>query len=242
MPKMRLDKFLAKCGLGTRTEVKDIIRGKRIKVDGEIVKDAGLNIDTDAAQVTVDERTLVYKEFHYLMLNKPVDVISATKDRLHSTVLDLLPQGYTHLDLFPVGRLDKDTEGLLLLTDDGKLAHRLLSPKKHVPKVYLARINAPVTDSDIQRFAQGIELEDFTTMPAQLEVLEPGEEPLTKVIIHEGKFHQVKRMFHAVGKEVLHLKRIAMGSLELDPQLEPGEVRELSLDELAQLQDLGVKG
>ena len=235
MPRMRLDKFMAKCGLGTRTEVKGIIRSKKVTVDGEIARDAGMNIDSDTSSIAVNGDLLVYKENHYLMLNKPAGVISATRDRLHPTVIDLLPEGFGHLDLFPVGRLDKDTEGLMILTDDGKLTHRLLSPKKHVPKTYRARVKGAVDEMDVQIFKQGIDLEDFTTMPAHLEILEAGPESQIQVTIHEGKFHQVKRMFAAVDKEVLYLQRIAMGGLELDPGMEPGEIRELTDDELAVL-------
>lgn len=237
MARMRLDKYLAKCGLGTRTEVKNLIRSGQVSVNGVQAKDAGLIVDPDTATIEAEGALLEYSEFHYLMLNKPAGVISATRDRLHSTVLGLLPAQFQHLDLFPVGRLDKDTEGLLLLTDDGQLAHRLLSPRKHVPKTYLARVQGAVDTADIDRFARGIDLEDFTTMPAQLKVLESGPESLTQVTIYEGKFHQVKRMFKAVGKEVLFLQRIAMGALSLDPNLKPGAIRELTADELAELRD-----
>jgi len=237
MTRMRLDKYLAKCGQGTRSEVKKYIRAGKVAVQGTVVKDAGLIIDADTAQVTVAGKPMAYRDNYYLMLNKPAGVISATQDRLHPTVLGLLPQEYGHLDLFPVGRLDKDTQGLMLLTDDGALAHRLLSPKKHVPKTYRARILGHVDAADIERFAAGIELEDFTTMPARLEVLEAGAESLIEVTIFEGKFHQVKRMFLAVGKEVLYLQRIAMGGLHLAPDLKPGEVRELTPEELNLLQE-----
>lgn len=237
MAKMRLDKYLAKCGQGTRTEVKKLVRAGLIRVNGVTAKNAAMPVDSETAEIQVGDSLLEYRENHYLMLNKPVGVISATRDRLHSTVLDLLPSQYCHVDLFPVGRLDKDTRGLMILTDDGGLAHRLLSPKKHVPKTYMARVSGSVSARDIEAFALGIALEDFTTLPAQLEVLETGAESLAKVTIYEGKFHQVKRMFKAVDKEVLDLTRIAMGGLILDPLLEPGEVRELTREELELLQE-----
>jgi len=237
MARMRLDKYLAKCGLGTRTEVRGIIRAGAVAVDGKAAKDPSLNIESGIAAVTVDGSPLTYSEYHYFMLNKPAGVISATRDRLHSTVLDLMPPEYLHLDLFPVGRLDKDTEGLLLITDDGQLGHRLLSPRKHVPKTYRAIIDGPVDGKDIDQFARGIQLSDFTTLPARLEIVEAGPQCLVEITIYEGKFHQVKRMFHAVGKEVLHLKRIAMGSLLLDQDLAPGEIRQLRPAELDLLQD-----
>lgn len=236
MKTMRLDKFLAKCGQGTRTEVKRIIRASRVTVDGIEARDAGMPIEPAAARVEVDGAPLNYRENHYLMLNKPAGVISATRDRLHKTVLELLPPEFAHVDLFPVGRLDKDTQGLMILTDDGILAHRLLSPKNHVPKTYLARVRGIVDQGDVQAFAQGIALEDFTTLPGRLEILQAGTESLVRVTIFEGKFHQVKRMFIALGKEVLELTRVAMGDLELDPHLLPGKIRELSPQELSLLQ------
>jgi 16S rRNA pseudouridine516 synthase len=237
MVKMRLDKYLAKCGQGTRTEVKKLIRAGQVKVDGLVCKDPGFILDAETARVFLGEQHLRYQEYHYLMLNKPAGVISATRDRLHPTVLDLLPPEYLHLDLFPVGRLDKDTEGLLLLSDDGILAHRLLAPKRHVPKRYRARVRGCVDEGDVQRFAAGLDLGDFTTLPAQLDILTAGDESLVEVTIYEGKYHQVKRMFLAVGKEVLHLQRVAMGGLALDPNLPPGQVRELTPAELDLLEE-----
>lgn len=235
--KMRLDKFAAKCGLGSRAQVRALIRSGQVLVDGLPVKDGGLNLDPLAAKVTVDGKELIYKEYHYLMLNKPAGVISATRDGLHATVLELLPQGYRHLKLFPVGRLDRDTQGLLLLTDDGQLAHNLLAPKKQVPKTYQALIQGCVGREDIEAFARGIALSDFTTLPAKLTVLAAADQSQVEVTICEGKFHQVKRMFHALGKEVLALKRIAMGPLTLDAGLAPGEARELTQEELDRLRE-----
>lgn len=234
---MRLDKFLAKTGLGSRAQVRKLIRSGQVTVDGAIVKDASFTLNARTAKVTASGAELGYREHHYLMLNKPPGVISATEDRLHSTVLELLPPAYQHLKLFPVGRLDKDTQGLLLLTDDGSLAHNLLSPKKAVPKTYLALVRGAVDKEDQAAFAKGITLSDFTTLPAQLEILEAGPHSRVKVTICEGKFHQVKRMFHALGKEVLALTRIGFGPLSLDANLAPGEMRELTAQELRSLQE-----
>jgi 16S rRNA pseudouridine516 synthase len=238
MKKMRLDKILANSGFGSRKEVKALVRSGGAYVSGKVIKDPAFLVDLDTEKLTVNGEILEYKEFHYLMMNKPAGVISATWDRDTETVLDLLPEPFDKMDLFPAGRLDKDTEGLLLLTDDGQLSHRLLSPKKHVPKTYYAEVSGLVGPEDIQTFQQGILLdEDFKTLPAELNVLEAGELSKIKVTIYEGKFHQVKRMFEAVGKRVLYLKRLSMGSLQLDESLAPGEFRELTAAELEGLAD-----
>lgn len=232
MKKMRLDKFLSNSGLGSRKEVKAIIKAGRVTVNDSIISNSGHIIGADS-QVMVDGEAIVYKEFYYLMLNKPAEVISATRDNLHETVVDLLPLQYHHLDLFPVGRLDIDTEGLLLLTNDGQLAHSLLSPRRRVPKTYYAEIEGQVTPEDIEAFKKGIAIDhDFTTLPAKLAILESSHISKIEVTIFEGKYHQVKRMFQAVGKNVIYLKRISMGTLELDKNLAPGQVRELSEDEI----------
>jgi 16S rRNA pseudouridine516 synthase len=234
---MRLDKFLAKTGLGSRTEVRKLIRSGQVTVDGVVIKDGSFTLNPQAAKVTASGTELEYREYHYLMLNKPLGVISATEDKLHATVLELLPPTYQHLKLFPVGRLDKDTQGLLLLTDDGQLTHNLLAPKKHVPKTYLALVQGLVDKADQEAFAKGIPLSDFVTLPARLEILEAGPQSQVEVTIYEGKFHQVKRMFHAVGKEVLALTRIRFGPLSLDAKLAPGDSRELTPEELTLLQE-----
>ena len=233
---MRLDRFLSNSGLGSRKEVKAIIKGLRVSVDNNVIKNPGYIINPSKSQVMVDNKPVVYKEFYYLMLNKPAGVISATRDDLHQTVVDLLPSQYGHLNLFPVGRLDKDTEGLLILTNDGQLAHRVLSPKRQVPKTYYAIIDGKVSFEDIELFQRGIKLDDnFTTLPAQLSIFVSCETSKVHVTIFEGKYHQVKRMFEAVGKKVLYLKRISMGNLSLDKELPLGQVRELSQEELALL-------
>ncbi len=233
---LRLDKYLADMGVGTRSEVKGYIRKGRVKVNGQVVKQPECKIASEDT-VTFDERCISYIETEYFMLNKPAGVVSATRDKLAATVVDLIEEG-KRKDLFPVGRLDKDTEGLLLITNDGDLAHRLLSPKKHVKKLYFAKVQGRVTLDDVKKFREGISLEeDFTTLPAELEIIKAEEESEVFVTISEGKFHQIKRMFEAVGKEVLYLKRLKMGELALDERLSPGEYRKLTREEIELLQN-----
>jgi 16S rRNA pseudouridine516 synthase len=235
---MRLEKLLAHTGHGTRSEIKRMMKFGSITVNGRPVKDGSLQVDPVQDQITVDGEQVHYREFIYLMLNKPQGVISATEDSRERTVLDLLEQQYRNFEPFPVGRLDKDTEGLLLLTNDGKLAHNLLSPRKHVPKTYFAEVEGAVTDEDKSAFATGVTLDDgYVTMPAELTILKAGEVSKIELTIMEGKFHQVKRMFQAVGKKVVFLKRISMGPLLLDEYLEAGAYRELTAEELFQLQN-----
>ncbi|WP_080146809.1 pseudouridine synthase [Marinilactibacillus piezotolerans] len=236
---MRIDKLLAHSGLGTRKEVKKLLKSSIIEINGEIVKDPKTQVDPDQDEIKIAGDQLDYQEFVYFMLNKPAGVISATEDVMHETVLDLLELSDIVQEPHPVGRLDIDTEGLLLLTNDGGLTHRLLSPKHHVDKTYLAEIEGIVTEEDVAAFRKGVELDDgYQTMPAELKVLAVDEESQTsniEITIQEGKFHQVKRMFHAVGKEVLYLKRLSMGPLTLDPHLELGAYRECTKEEIAQL-------
>lgn len=233
---MRLDKLLAHSGLGTRKEVKKLLKKKIVEVNNEIVTDPKVHIDPEVDNVTVSGEPLDYQEFIYLMMNKPQGVISATEDNLHETVLDLLEMQDSLQEPHPVGRLDIDTEGLLILTNDGKLTHRLLSPKHHVDKLYYAEIDGIVTEEDQTVFEQGVILEDdYQTLPAKLEIVSVNEDTNTsviKLVIQEGKFHQVKRMMHSVGKEVTYLKRLEMGPLKLDDQLELGAYRELTSEEL----------
>ena len=231
---MRLDKYLAEMGLGTRQEVKKQIRQGKVSVNGMVAKAPDMKINENSDEVTVDGHNISYVSYEYYMLNKPAGVISATEDRKDTTVIDLI-RDKKRKDLFPVGRLDKDTEGLLLITNDGDLAHRLLAPKKHVDKVYYAKINGVVTEEDVKRFAEGIDIgtdEEEMTRPAKLEIIKSGEESEICLTIHEGKFHQVKRMFLAVGKEVTYLKRERMGTLCLDENLKPGEYRLLTEEEI----------
>ncbi len=228
---MRLDKYLADMHVGTRSEVKEQIRKGRVQVNGSVVKDPGLGVSAEDC-VEADGVQIGYQEHFYYMLNKPAGILTATEDRKQPTVLDLFPENLRK-NLAPVGRLDKDTVGLLLITDDGALAHRLLAPKSHVDKVYLAGTDLPVTDEDVKRFAGGMTLADGTQlMPAGLEILSPDR---SRVTIHEGKFHQVKRMFEACGKKVVYLKRLSMGTLTLDPALPEGEWRELTKEEVRML-------
>lgn len=233
---LRLDKYLADMGIGTRSEVKGYIRKGRVKINGQVAKQPESKI-TSEDKITFDERVISYIVTEYFMLNKPAGVVSASRDKFASTVVDLIEEG-KRKDLFPVGRLDKDTEGLLIITNDGDLAHRLLSPKKHVRKLYFAKVQGRVEEADINRFQEGINLEeDFTTLPAELEIISSGEESEVLVTISEGKFHQIKRMFEAVGKEVLYLKRLQMGTLALDERLNPGEYRKLTDEEIQLLQN-----
>jgi len=228
---MRLDKYLADMHVGTRSEVKEQIRKGRVQVNGSVVKDPGLGVSAEDC-VEADGVQIGYQEHFYYMLNKPAGILTATEDRKQPTVLDLFPENLRK-NLAPVGRLDKDTVGLLLITDDGALAHRLLAPKSHVDKVYLAGTDLPVTDEDVKRFAGGMILADGTQlMPAGLEILSPDR---SRVTIHEGKFHQIKRMFEACGKKVVYLKRLSMGTLTLDPTLPEGEWRELTKEEVRML-------
>ncbi|MEH7226376.1 pseudouridine synthase [Bacillus sp. JJ1566] len=230
---MRIDKLLANRGFGSRKEVKGLLKSGAVQINGVSIKDSSKQVKVESDTVTVHGEVIEYKEFIYLMLNKPKGVISATEDHLHDTVLDLLEMEDTVYKPFPVGRLDKDTEGLLLLTNDGQLAHQLLSPKKHVPKTYLAIIEGEVTMEDVVAFRNGVTLDDgYETMPATLTIISSGLRSEIEIIIEEGKFHQVKRMFEAVGKRVVYLKRIKMGPLPLDDTLELGEYRELMDEEV----------
>ena len=222
-------------GIGTRSEVKRFIAKGQVTVNDEKVRKAELKIDTDCDCIRIEGREISYAEYEYYMLNKPAGIISASEDKREQTVIDLI-RTKQRKDLFPVGRLDRDTEGLLLITNDGELAHRLLSPKKHVDKVYYARIRGNVTQEDVNRFREGLDIgEKCLTLPAELKILQAGEESEIEITIREGKFHQVKRMFQAVEKEVLYLKRLSMGSLALDETLLPGEYRKLTKKELERL-------
>jgi 16S rRNA pseudouridine516 synthase len=232
MSRERLDKILASQNIASRSDAGVMIRRGVVAVNGSIVKKADFKVDTQADEVTVNGQILNVKEFLYLMMNKPSGVLSAARDSRASTVIDLLPQELKRRGLFPAGRLDKDTEGLLIITDDGVFSHRMLAPKNHVFKLYEAVLAAPVSAGDIAEFESGIELNDMTCLPAELKVLEDGENPRVLVKIREGKFHQVKRMFLALNNEVIKLKRVQIGALKLDETLVSGAVRELTEDEL----------
>ena len=235
---MRLDKFLVVCAIGSRTEVKNLLKAGRVTVNGKKEKSAKLQIDEERDQIYFDGQQLQYEEFVYYMMNKPQEVISATEDTKHRTVLDLLDDFARTKEVFPVGRLDIDTHGLLLLTNDGQLAHALLSPKRHVDKTYLAQVKGIMTQEDVETFAKGIPLKDFTCQPAKLELVSVDLEKnqsLVRVTIAEGKFHQVKRMVTYCGKEVVDLQRLTMGTLILDENLKRGEWRRLTKEELEEL-------
>ena len=232
---IRLDKYLADMGMGTRSELKKMIRSGRVQIDGVPVKKPEEKVDIESQTVTLDGKNVAYQTMEYYMLHKPSGVVSATKDKKEKTVLDLI-EGQKRKDLFPVGRLDKDTEGLLLITNDGTLAHRLLAPGKHVDKVYYAKIDGKVTKEDVIRFSEGVDIGDEDlTLPAKLEILTSAEESQILLTIQEGRFHQVKRMFESVGKKVTYLKRMSMGSLILDENLKKWEYRPLTKEEIEKL-------
>jgi len=234
---MRLDKCLADCGLGTRSEVKSLLKAKRITVNGKVVTNGKVQVNPETDVILFDGEKIQYEEFVYIMMNKPKGVVSATEDNLHKTVLDLIDPLYFKKGVFPVGRLDIDTHGLLLLTNDGELAHRLLSPKKHVTKIYQARVDGVMTLEDAATFERGIVLSDGTEcMPAQLDILRTSQdESVVQIHIKEGKFHQVKRMVKACGKTIVDLQRLTMGTLKLDARLALGESRPLTEEELQSL-------
>ena len=236
MGKIRLDKFLADMGLGTRSEVKKEIHKGQVRVNGIPERSPEYKLDIQKDLVEVNGRQISYAQQEYYMLNKPAGVVSATEDKKDMTVLDLI-QEKQRKDLFPVGRLDKDTEGLLLITNDGLLAHQLLSPKKHVKKTYFVRVENPVSPEDIKILEEGVDIgEEKRSLPAEISCLSPEKNSLC-LTIKEGKFHQIKRMFQAVDNKVLYLKRLSMGSLTLDETLAPGEYRPLTKEEIERLKD-----
>lgn len=239
MSLIRLDKYLADMQVGTRSEVKKLIRAGKVQVDGRVCKNVDEKFDPEQTDVMVDHELVTYAAFEYFMLNKPKGCVSATEDNRYPTVLDYITD-HKRKDLFPVGRLDLDTEGLLLITNDGMLAHELLSPSKHIPKTYEAKVDGIVTAADVERFAEGMDIgEKKPTKPAELVILKANVISHVQITICEGKFHQIKRMFEAVGKPVLELKRISMGALALDEQLEPGEYRVLTEEEINYLRQRG---
>lgn len=241
---MRLDKLLANMGFGSRKDVKTLIKEKRVTVNGQVARNNNIHIDPTDDQIYVDEKKVLYRPYIYIMMNKARGFLSATEDNRDKTVIDLLTDDYKHYKPFPVGRLDKDTEGLLLLTNDGKLAHHLTSPKKEIEKTYFAFIEGRVTEEDQQAFLRGVTLDDgYVTKPGYLTILERGNTSKIELTITEGKYHQVKRMFASVGKKVTYLKRVRMGELKLDPNLALGTYRELNEEELSYcLSLIGVEG
>ena len=233
---MRLDKFLCEMGVGTRSEVKNYLKKGQVSVNEEIIKKPETKIDENKDTICFLGRPLSYEAVQYFLLNKPAGCVTATRDNLSETVMSFLPENRRD-DLFPVGRLDKDTEGLLLITNDGQLAHELLSPRKHVDKTYFAVVEGLVCEEHIQQFAEGLDIGDEDlTMPAKLKILKSADISEIELTIQEGRFHQVKRMFEAVGTKVTYLKRISMGPLVLG-ELQPGEVRTLTEEEVEQLKN-----
>lgn len=234
---MRLDKLLSNLKYGTRNEIRKLVKQGYVKVNGEVVTDSGVHVDEIHDEIIIMNEVINYRPYIYLMMNKPQGYISATYDNYHETVLDLLDEEYLRYDLFPCGRLDIDTEGLIILTNDGKFAHQIMHPKKDIYKTYYVEVDQPLSQTDKDIFLRGLTIldgkdEPFTTKPAYLEVLSPYKATIS---IAEGKFHQVKRMFQALGKQVTYLKRIKIGKLKLDDALELGEYRELTETELALL-------
>lgn len=229
----RLDKILASQGLGSRKEAARMLREGRVTVDGQVVRDGALKADPDGCVIAVDGQRLIFRKYLYILMNKPAGVLSATEDSRQRTVLDLLPEELNRRGLFPAGRLDKDTTGLLIITDDGDFAHRMLSPRSHVVKRYAARTQRSITDEDIAAFAAGVQSGGDRFAPARLWAEE--EDGLAFVEVTEGKYHQVKRMFEATGNRVLQLTRVQIGGLALPEDLAPGQVRVLEQNEAARV-------
>ena len=235
MPKMRLDKLLSECGVASRKEIRQLIRSGRVSVDGAAAASPEMKLDPYKALVCLDGTKIEYAKYHYYMMNKPAGVLSATDDGRQKTVLDLVTPEMRKIGLFPVGRLDKDTEGLLLITNDGDLAHKLLAPGKHVDKVYFVRLAKPLEEDKVQLLENGVDIgEKALTLPAKIEICQE-DRMACRITIREGKFHQIKRMFLAADNEVVFLKRLSMGTLELDETLVPGQYRVLTEEEIERL-------
>lgn len=235
---MRLDKFLVEAGVGSRTEVKQLLKKKMVKVNDVVESSAKRHINEITDKITCQGQALTYEKYVYYLLNKPKGVISATEDNHHQTVLDLLDKKARDKAVFPVGRLDIDTHGLLLLTNNGPLAHAMLSPKRHIDKLYQAKVEGIMTDEDVEAFEKGIILEDFICQPAQLVIKEIDnltQTTIVQITIKEGKFHQIKRMVAACGKKVVDLQRLGMGPLALEKNLSLGQWRHLTSEELERL-------
>ncbi len=232
--KLRIDKMLSNTGVGSRKQIKTDARNGHIEVNGTIEKDSSRIIDTETDAVKYKGEIIKYTQYIYLMMNKPRGVVSATEDNYDKTVIDLLKDEDKSYKPFPVGRLDKDSEGLLLITNDGKLSHDLLAPKKHVDKSYYVDVDEEVTENDLTAFEKGVILKEdnYKTLPAKLQIIESGYPSICLVTIREGKFHQVKRMFNALNNEVIYLKRISMGTLKLDESLKTGQYRHLTEEEI----------
>ncbi|MBR5545264.1 MAG: rRNA pseudouridine synthase [Clostridia bacterium] len=233
----RLDKILASQGTLSRRDVKEIMKKGRVSVNGVVVKDSSFKVDINKDEVCLDGEKITLKKHIYIMMNKPQGVVSASEGEKEETVVDLVPDELYRKGLFPAGRLDKDTTGFVLITDDGDFAHKILSPKNHIFKTYLARLEHKLSEEDIKKLEGGITLGDGTILKeAKVEIVEQSDSPLVKIMICEGKYHQVKRMFAAAGNKVIALHRSKMGELELDNMLNPGECREITSDELQKIQ------
>ncbi len=235
----RLDKILASQGTLSRRDVKEIMKKGRVSVNGNVVKDSSFKVDINKDEVCLDGEKILLKKHIYIMMNKPQGVVSASEGEKEETVVDLVPDELYRKGLFPAGRLDKDTTGFVLITDDGDFAHKILSPKNHIFKTYLARLDHKLSDTDIKMLETGITLGDGTILKeAKVEIVEQSDTPLVKIMICEGKYHQVKRMFAAAGNKVVALHRSKMGGLELDSALNPGECREITPEELQKIQKI----
>lgn len=235
----RLDKILASQGTLSRRDVKEIMKKGRVSVNGNVVKDSSFKVDINKDEVCLDGEKILLKKHIYIMMNKPQGVVSASEGEKEETVVDLVPDELYRKGLFPAGRLDKDTTGFVLITDDGDFAHKILSPKNHIFKTYLARLNHKLSDTDIKMLETGITLGDGTILKeAKVEIVEQSDTPLVKIMICEGKYHQVKRMFAAAGNKVVALHRSKMGGLELDSALNPGECREITPEEFQKIQKI----
>lgn len=233
----RLDKILASQGTLSRRDVKDIIKKGRVTLNGKVIRDSAVKVDLNTDEVKIDGEKIMLKKHIYIMMNKPQGVISASDSEDDETVVDLVPQELFRKGLFPAGRLDKDTTGFVLITDDGDFAHKILSPKNHIFKTYLARLEHELSEDDIKELEKGITLQDGTTLKeSKVQIVEYGESPLVKIMICEGKYHQVKRMFAATGNKVVALHREKMGELSLDESLKSGECREITPEELLKVQ------
>ena len=238
---MRLDKLLSMLGEGTRAQVKELVRAGRVTVDGATARDSGMQVDAENSEVCIGGRKLSYKAVRHVMLNKPQNTLTAARDKKQKTVMDLLPPMYAAMGCMPAGRLDKDTEGLLIITSDGQLAHRIISPKKDVSKIYFARVDGVLDQQDIEAFAEGLHIKDsdgeFDAKPAGLEIVSSCDGVSeVRVRVSEGKYHQVKRMLASRGAPVVYLKRERIGALDLDPALAPGQWREMTDEEVALLE------
>lgn len=238
METMRLDKFISNAGIGSRTDAKKIIKSGRITVDGVKVKSYDIKVQVNKNIIKLDGKEIIYKKYTYIIMNKPAGVICATFDKKEKTVIDLLEEKYKNLGLFPVGRLDKDTVGLIILTNDGEFAHNTLSPRKHVSKIYYAHVEGTITEDDIIKFKNGIIIENYKCKDSELKVLSiDNGHSIVNVEIQEGKFHQIKRMFLSLGKKVIYLRRIKFGNIELDKNIKEGMYREFNEDEMKKMQE-----